>query len=332
MRAMVMHRFGQFNEFELVNIDKPKIKPGEVLIKVSATSVNPLDYKIRSGVLSDLVTQFPIVLHGDVAGVVAEVAHDVQTFKKGDEVYGCVGGFLNMQGALAEYVAADANLISLKPKKLDMYSSAALPLVAETAWEGLINKANIKAGQTVLVHGGTGGVGHVAIQLAKVYGAKVFATVSDNNKAQIALNLGADIVINYKTESVHDYIYKYTNNNGFDIVFDTIGFDNLNKSIDAVAENGAVITIMPHGLYDLTNLFLKNANLYTVFQPLPLINQKNRSEYNKILTEIANLVDSNHLKALIDPKIFSLEDVGHAHNYLEQGKAIGKVIIKVDHN
>lgn len=330
MQAMVIHNFGKSNEFELTTLTKPKVKPGEVLIKVKATSVNPLDYKLRQGVLPDLITKFPIILHGDVAGIVEEVAADVKTFKPGDEVYGCIGGFLEMQGALAEYATADADLISLKPQKMDMKSSAALPLVAETAWEGLVNKARVKAGQTVLVHGGTGGVGHIAIQIAKTLGAKVFATVSDDNKAKLALDLGADAVINYKSESVVDYVSKHTNNTGFDVVFDTIGLENLNAAIEAVAASGSVITIMPHGSYDLTNLFLKNANLHTVFQPLPLITGKNRSSYSALLSEVAQLVDSNKLKVLVDPQTFTLENAGQAHDYLESGKAVGKVVIMVD--
>lgn len=326
MKAILINQFGKSCEFERTEVSVPSLKSGEVLIKVCATSVNPLDYKIRSGALPDLVPSFPMILHGDVAGVVTSIGEDVTIFKPGDEVYGCIGGLLNMPGALAEYVAADQKLISLKPKSLDMRAAAALPLVAETAWQAL-DRANLKANQTILVHGGTGGVGHIAVQLAKLRGAKVFATVSSQDNAKIALELGADITINYKDESVADYVNKYTNNRGFDVVIDTVGIDNLNKSIEAVAINGSVVTIMPYGEYNLDKLFLKNASLNCVFQPLPLITGQNRDYYNQILTKVAEHVDKSELKPLIDQQKFSFDDVGEAHDYLESGKATGKVVI-----
>lgn len=327
MKAMLINQFGKSCEFEQTEVPVPSLKAGEVLIKVCATSVNPLDYKLRSGAIPDLVPNFPMILHGDVAGIVESIADDVKNFKPGDEVYGCVGGLLNMPGALAEYVAADQNLISLKPKTLDMRSAAALPLVAETAWQAL-DRANLKSNQTILVHGGTGGVGHVVVQLAKLRGAKVFTTVSNQDNAELVLGLGADIAINYKDLSVADYVNQYTDGQGFDVVIDTVGSDNLNKSIEAVAANGNVITIMPYGEYNLDNLFLKNASLHCVFQPLPLITGQNRNYYNQILTKVAEHVDSGDLKPLVDQHKFSFTEACDAHDYLESGKAVGKVVIE----
>lgn len=326
MKAMIINQFGKSCEFEQTEVPVPSLKSGEVLIKVCATSVNPLDYKLRCGAIPDLIPNFPMILHGDVAGIVESIGEDVKKFKPGDEVYGCVGGLLNMPGALAEYVAADQNLISHKPKSLDMRAAAALPLVSETAWQAL-DRANVKSNQTILVHGGTGGVGHVAVQLAKLRGAKVYTTVSSQNNAELILELGADVAINYKEEPVADYVNKYTNNKGFDVVIDTIGHDNLNKSIEAVATNGCVVTIMPYGEYSLDKIFLKNVSLHCVFQPLPLITGQNRNYYNQILTKVAEYVDKGDLKPLVDQQVFSFDKIGDAHDYLESGKATGKVVI-----
>lgn len=327
MKAMLINQFGKSCEFEQTEVPVPALKSGEVLIKVCATSVNPLDYKLRSGVISDLIPNFPMILHGDMAGIVESIGDNVINFKPGDEVYGCIGGLLNMPGALAEYVAADQNLISIKPRSIDMRSAAALPLVAETAWQAL-DRVDLKPNQNILVHGGTGGVGHIAVQLAKLRGAKVFTTVSNQANAELVSELGADIVINYRDLSVADYVNKYTNGQGFDVVIDTVGCDNLNKSMEAVAANGHIVTIMPYGDYNLDNLFLKNASLHCVFQPLPLISGQNRNYYNQVLSKIAEQVDKGNLKPLVDPQKFSFNEVGEAHDYLESGKATGKVVIE----
>ncbi len=178
MKAMALTQFGDRGVFKLLDMPVPPVVAGHVLIKVMATSVNPLDCKLRSGAYAHLVTAFPAILQGDVAGIIEEVGEGVTQFAVGDEVYGCVGGLLEMPGALAEYVLADAQLIGHKPKTLSFRAAAALPLVCETAWEALIDSANIKQDQTILIHGGTGGVGHIASQLAKYKGAKVFVTCS----------------------------------------------------------------------------------------------------------------------------------------------------------
>lgn len=327
MKTIAIYKFGTSSEFELIDLPTPTIKSNEVLIKVHATSVNPLDIKLRNGMLPSLITNFPQILHGDVAGMIESVGKEVSSFKVGDEVYGCVGGFLDMQGVLAEYVAADQALISHKPKSVSMNTAAALPLIAETAWHALVERAQIKPGQKVLIHGGTGGVGHFAIQLAKLYDTTVYTTVSNDFKAALATQLGADVVINYKNSSVQEYVAKHTNGHGFDLVFDTVGGENLVSSLAAVQAGGHVITIAPHGQYDLTPLFLNNATLQCIMQPLPLITKMGRSHYQEILTKVANLVDQGKLSALVDEKIFTFDQVAQAHDHLEQGLAIGKVVV-----
>lgn len=195
MKAWVIEQFGNPDVFKEVNLPVPEVPTNHVLIHVAATSVNPVDYKIRQGAVKEIAPDFPAILHGDVAGVVESVGEGVYGFKVGDEVYACAGGIKGMGGALAEFMLADARLVAKKPQSLGMRQAAALPLVSITAWEGLRDRLQLQVGQTVLVHGGTGGVGHVGVQLAKLAGAKVFATVSSDEKAQIVKTLGADAAI-----------------------------------------------------------------------------------------------------------------------------------------
>lgn len=327
MKSMVINKFGDVNVFEEITLPMPSVKPGHVLIKVIATSVNPLDYKLRNGFFPDLIKSFPATLHGDVAGVIEQIGEGVSDFSIGDEIYGCVGGLLDMGGALAEYIVADANLIAHKPKTLSLIESAALPLVSLTAWEGLITYANVQKDQTVLIHGGTGGVGHIAIQLAKWLGAKVFATSSSTEKLDISKQLGADFTINYKNTNVKSYVTEYTHDAGFDVIFDTVGGENLTECFYAASLFGTVICILAAGNYDLTPAFLKGLTIHTIMQPLPLITGVKRAHYRKILTKISELVDAGVIQPLIDEKIFTIDQVGAAHTYLENGNAIGKIVL-----
>lgn len=330
MKAMAIHGFGGTDQFEEITIPSTEPRDGEVLIKVAASSVNPLDYKLRAGTMPDLINNFPMVLHGDVSGVIEKTGNGVDDFSVGDEVYGCVGGLLNLQGALAEYVVTDANLINKKPKTLSLLEAAALPLVSETVWEALVNKTQVQKGARVLIHGGTGGVGHFAIMLAKYLGAKVYATVSSNEKSEIAKKLGADYTINYKEQDVQEYVNEFTDGNGFEIVFDTVGQDNLEKSIQSVAANGDVISILGAGEHDLTNLFFKSANLHMVLQPLPLITGQRRADYKELLGKVAEVIDREGFKPLLDKNKFTFSNVAAAHEHLESGLAIGKVVLEND--
>ncbi len=327
MKSMVITEFGSADNFIEMTLPIPNLIPGHVLIKVLATSVNPLDYKLRKGRYPDLIQSFPAVLQGDVAGVIEAVGEGVEGFVVGDAVYGCVGGFLGMGGGLSEYVLADADLIAHKPKRLSFAEAAALPLVALTAWEGLITQADVKSNQTVLIHGATGGVGHVAIQLAKWLGAKVYATCSSEKKMVLAQQLGADEAINYQEEPVTAYVERCTSKLGFDVIFDTVGGDNLNKCFAAAAALGKIVTVQAAATYDLTPAFLKGLSIHTIFQPLPLITGKNRKHYGFILKNVTKLVDEGIIHPLVDAKQFSIQDVAQAHTYFEQGQAIGKVVL-----
>ncbi len=228
-------------------------------------------------------------------------------------------------------MVADAALVAHKPESLTMGSAAALPLVGITAWESLIDRAKISSHrQKVLVHGGTGGVGHMGVQLAKWIGCKVYTTVSSPQKAELALDLGADVAINYRARSVADYVQEYTNGRGFDVVFDTVGGEHLLKSFEAAAYGGVVSCISTRKSVDLSLMHAKGLTLHVIFMLLPLLHNKGRKRHGKILKRIAALVDAGQVRPLLDRLSFSFATVQTAHNYLASGKAIGKVVLRQD--
>ncbi|WP_102347614.1 zinc-dependent alcohol dehydrogenase family protein [Bacillus sp. Marseille-P3661] len=327
MKAQVIEKFGEPTVFELADIPKPTVIPGHVLIHVKATSVNPVDTKIRSGAVQAVAPEFPAVLHGDVAGVVVEVGEGVTAFQVGDEVYGCAGGFKGTGGALAEYMLADAILLDHKPKNLSMEEAAALPLVTITAWEALYNRARVQKGQTVLVHAAAGGVGHIAIQLAKLAGAKVYTTASSDEKIGIGIGFGVDVGINYKRQSVAEYVAEYTGGKGFDVVFDTVGGENLDRSFEAAAIGGTVVGIAARSTHDLSPLHAKGLSLHITFMLLKILNKEQRKDHNVILRQITKLVEEGKLRPLIDPHPFTFDQVSDAHTLLETNQAIGKVVL-----
>jgi len=328
MKAHVIYAFGEPNEFRTIDIPRASIGEGEVRVKVRASSVNAVDWKIRRGIAAVLAPDFPAVLHGDVAGVVEEVGIGVRQFKPGDEVYGCAGGVKGLGGALAEYMSADAKLLAHKPASLSMREAATLPLVSITAWEGLIERAAVKPGQRVLVHAGAGGVGHIAVQLAKWAGAEVYSTVSSTEKMEVVRRLGADAAINYKDQTVSDYVQQYTDGKGFDIVFDTVGGENLDASFQAAAVNGAVVSISTHSTHDLSLLHQKGLSLHVVFMLIPMLHNQSREKHGRILRNIADLVDAGKIRPLLDKQGYSFEEASLAHRRLESGEAIGKVALE----
>ncbi|WP_035830048.1 zinc-dependent alcohol dehydrogenase family protein [Crocosphaera watsonii] len=330
MKAQVIHEFGPPNVFETSDIPKPKpedIPANHVLIRVAATSVNPVDSKIRSGMVPGIAPALPAILHGDVAGVVEAVGEGVTKFQPGDQVFGCAGGVKGLNGALAEYMVADADLLALKPQSISMTQAAALPLVGITSYEAFIDRAQIRSGQRVLIHAATGGVGHIAIQLAKAKGAKVFATASNPQKLAIAQELGADVAINYRETTVSEYVDQYTNGQGFDVVFDTVGGHNLDKSFEAAALNGTVVSISTRSTHDLSLLHSKGLTLHVVFMLIPLLHNIHRAKYGEILSKLAQLVDQGKIRPLIDPQSFTFSEVAQAHQHLESGQAIGKIVL-----
>lgn len=328
MKAMILNEYGEKAEFQLAELPRPAAKPGHVVVHVAATSVNTVDTMIRQmGKDLPLSPDLPAVLGMDFAGMVEAVGEGVTGFTPGDEVYGCAGGLADLQGSLAEYMLADARLIAHKPKRLSMREAAALPLVGITAFEGL-QRAGIRAGQKILVHGGAGGVGHVAVQLAGYFDADVYATVSGEKQMEIVEKYGAT-PINYKIEKVADYVAKHTGGAGFDVVFDSVGGVNMTNSFEAAALNGQVVSTVALLELDLTPMHFKGLSLHVVFMLIPMLHNHKREEHGAILAKLAEIADAGVLKPLLDETSFGLEAVGKAHDRLTSGQAIGKVVIDI---
>lgn len=327
MKVMMINQYGENAKFEVTELEKPTVKSGHVLVKIAASSVNTIDTMIRRmGKDLPLSPDLSAILGMDFAGTVEAVGDGVEGFSVGDEVYGCAGGCADLPGTLAEYIAADSKLVAHKPKNLSMREAASLPLVAITAYEGLI-RAGAKKGQKVLIHGGSGGVGHIAVQLAKHFGAEVYATEGDKKRLALVEELGAT-AINYKTETVEEYVGKHTDGAGFDVVFDTVGGANLNNSFEAAALNGQVATTVSLLELDLSIVHFKGLSLHVVFMLIPMLHNFKRAAHAEILRNVALIAEAGALKPLLDERQFSLEEVGQAHAHLESGQAIGKVVVE----
>lgn len=328
MKAMIINAYGDSDVFEAAELETPQVKAGHILVNIAATSVNTVDTMIRQlGEELPLSPPAPAVLGMDFAGTVAAVGVGVSKFVVGDEVYGCAGGLADLQGALAEYMLADEKLVAHKPKSMSMREAAALPLVGITAYEGLL-RAGVSQGQKVLVHGGAGGVGHVALQLAKYFGGDVYSTGSSDKQFALIEQLGAT-AINYRTQTVADYVTQYTDGSGFDVVFDSVGGANLANSFEAAALNAQVATTVSMVEMDLTAAHFKGLSLHVVFMLIPMLHNHKREQHQEILTKLAEIVDAGKLKAVVDEQSFTLEQVGKAHDHLSSGQAMGKVVVTI---
>ncbi|SHN36211.1 zinc-dependent alcohol dehydrogenase family protein [Chitinophaga sp. CF418] len=326
MKAMVLENFG--DAFKLKELPVPTLAKGQVLVKIIASGINPLDTKIKRGEGKHAKQQVPAILGLDLAGIVVSTGEGVTSFQPGDEVYGMAGGIGGRQGTLAEYAAVDADLLALKPANLSMQEAAALPLVFITAWEGLVDRANVKTGQRVLIHGGAGGIGHVAIQLARSFGASVFATGSSRSLPLIE-SLGAT-PIDYNSLSVKDYVEKYTGGEGFDIVFDTVGGETLDKSFEAVRNyTGHVVSALGWGSHSLAPLSFKGATYSGIFTLLPMLTGKGMKHHGDILREAAALAEKGQLKPLLDKRILSLEEAEIGFKAIESGAVTGKLVVNI---
>ncbi|WP_345535599.1 zinc-dependent alcohol dehydrogenase family protein [Variovorax defluvii] len=314
--------------FKLVDRPVPDVAAGRVLVRIVASGVNPLDTKIRAGVAAHAKQPLPAILGMDLAGVVAKVGEGVTRFKVGDEVYGLVGGVGGLQGTLAGYASVDEELLAHKPQRLSMREAAALPLVTITAWEGLIDRARTRAGDKVLVHGGAGGVGSAAIQIARAYGADVFTTVTPEQFA-VVKSLGAT-PIDYTSSTPADYVLAHTADEGFDVVYDTVGGPTLDASFQVVRRyTGHVVSALGWGTHALAPLSFRGATYSGVFTLLPMLTGKGRTHHAEILTQVAQLVDAGQLRPLVDSQRFTLDQAGDAHARATSGQAVGKVVVDV---
>lgn len=326
MRALMVHQVGGI--FETVRIPRPTPKMGEVLVRIHASGVNPLDSKIRAGAAAHARHPLPGILGMDLAGTVEAVGDGVSKFAVGDEVYGLTGGVAGLQGSLAEYAAVDADLLARKPSNLSMRETAALPLVVITAWEGLVDRAQTKAGQKVLVHGGAGGVGHVAVQIARALGASVFATGMPA-QADVIRAFGAT-PIDFTSTTVDDYIAEHTAGEGFDVVYDTVGGATLDASFGAARTYGGhVVSCLGWGTHKLAPLSFRAATYSGVFTLLPMLTGRGRANHGEILRQAARMVESGLLRPLMDARRFDLDSAMEAHTEVEAGRARGKVVVEI---
>ncbi|WP_460118463.1 zinc-dependent alcohol dehydrogenase family protein [Pseudomonas sp. H3_G09] len=319
MKAMILKSFGGPESFELNDVPKPVPQAGQVLVRVHATSINPLDYQVRRGDYPDLVP-LPAITGHDVSGVVEAIGPGVSAFAPGDEVW-YTPQIFDGQGSYAEYHVASENIIARKPASLSHLEAASLSLVGGTVWEALTVRAVLRVGESILIHGGAGGVGHVAIQVAKAMGARVFTTVREAN-AEFVRSLGADVVIDYTQEDYVEAIMRETAGHGVDVVFDTIGGDTLSRSADALAQLGRVVSIVDIAQpQNLVQAWGKNASYHFVFT------RQNRGK----LDELSALVERGQLRPHVGA-VYSLADIPLAHARLESGNngLLGKIAIAVE--
>lgn len=324
MKAAVLESHG--TSPRVTHVPRPQPGRGEVLIRIAASGINPLDIKILDGAAAHARHAPPMILGLDMAGTVEAIGTSVTCFRSGDEVYGMTGGVGGHQGSLAEFAAVDADLLALKPVNLSMREAAALPLVFTTAWEGLVDRAAVAAGQNVLVHGG-GGVGHMVIQIARAFGAEVFATDSERKHADIE-QLGATF-IDYHVEPVEDYVNRYTGGTGFDLVFDTVGGVTLDAAFQAVRRFGHVVSSLGWGTHSLAPLSFRAATYSGVFTLLPLLTGEGRSHHGDILRQATRLVEGGKVLPRLDARRFTLEDIGDAYKAFKEGSTQGKLVVDI---
>jgi NADPH:quinone reductase len=325
MHALVLNRYN--GPLELSEVPRPKPLAGQVLVRIAASGLNPLDTKIRSGSAEHAKHPVPLVLGIDLAGVIEEIGLGVTAFKVSDEVYGMTGGVGGIQGSLAEYAAVDADLLALKPSNLTMVEAAALPLAFITSYSGIVDRAHLKRGQTVLVQGGGGGVGHVSVQLALALGGVVWATASEHDRGFIS-DLGAT-PIDYRTQTVEEYVESCTQGDGFDVVVDTVGGATLDASFAAVKHFGHVVSALGWGTHALAPLSFREATYSGVFTLYPLLIGKHRSHHGEILREATRLAEAGQLVPRTDPRRFDLSSAELAYDALTNGTAAGKLVVEI---
>lgn len=328
MKAILMTETGSVNHLHLVTIDEPEItQPTEVKIRIKAASINPIDTKIRRNG-SFYQHPLPIILGCDGAGEIISIGDAVTEFNIGDEVWFCNGGLGKEQGNYAEYTVIDSRWLALKPKNITFPEAAATPLTLITAWNALFEKGRLQQGETVLIHAGAGGVGHIAIQLAKIKGATVITTVSSEEKARFCKALGADHTIIYSSCHVPDEVHRLTNNKGADLIIDTVGAEVFKQSISSAAYFGRLITLLDPGEQSLAEARMKNLLIGFELMLTPLLKQLNnaRDKHVEILKNCTQWIEQGVLNSHISNTL-TLDQVASGHEQIEQGHTTGKIII-----
>ncbi len=330
MQAMLMTEVGAAATLQLQEIAEPEILlPTQVKVKLYAAGVNPIDTKIRGGGLLQN-GGLPAVLGCDGAGEVMAVGDQVKRFKIGDRVWFCHGGMGGDQGNYAQYNVIDQRWLAKMPELVTYTDAAAGPLVLITAWGGLYDRGGLQAGQTVLIHAGAGGVGHVAIQLAKLKGARVITTVSSEAKAKFVKKLGADEVINYRLENFVERVNQLTDGQGADLVFDTVSPEVFTASIEATAHFGSIVTLLDPGNFNIQEARMRNLKIGFELMLTPMLRSldKARDKHIEILEQCAQWIDSDELKLEVS-EVLPLQEVAKAHEIIEQGHSIGKIVLTV---
>jgi NADPH:quinone reductase len=329
MQAIMMRETGGPEVLTLETVPDPEIASStQIKVEIKAAGINPVDTKLRrQGVL--LPDGLPAILGCDGAGVVVETGNSANAFREGDEVWFCRGGLGGMQGNYAEFTVLDESFCCRKPASLDFEHAAAAPLVLITAWEALFGRARLSEGQTLLVHAGAGGVGHVAIQLAKQVGARVLTTVSSPEKAEFVRGLGADLVINYRSSDFVDEVLEYTQGAGADVVFDTVGPEVFRQSIQATAHYGDLVTLLDPGP-EMDWKEARNRNLRVSFTLMltPMLRDLPQAKADQvaILSNCAAFIDSGSIKISLS-KSLPLSQAVEAHRMIEQGHTQGKIVL-----
>jgi NADPH2:quinone reductase len=324
MKVMQAMRYGGPEVLEAGEAPMPQPGEYDLLVEVKACGLNPVDTKIRRGYIAP-DRPCPLVLGFDVSGVVAGFGSSVDGFKVGDEVYASPN--LMRPGANAQFVCVDSRTAVPKPRTLDHVHAAAMPLALLTAWEALYDRCRIRAGQTVLIHAGGGGVGHLAIQLAKLRGCRVLTTASSVESIALAERCGADVIINHKSQDVLARVKELTHNVGCPVVFDTVGDKVFDLSLQCVALNGQVVTILGSDSSRVApELFRKNATLHYEFMGVPTIHNVNPEHQGDILRQAGALVDDGKLKPHVS-RVFKLSELVEAHQAQESGRTVGKMVL-----
>lgn len=324
MKAIAAKAFGPPEVLAPVEMEVPPLEPCGVRIATRATSVNPIDTKIRSGAVPALVDRFPWVPGFDVAGVLDAVCPGMPGLEPGMRVLAFA------KGAAAEYALADARLTVPIPEGVSDAVAGCLPVVGLTAWDAVVNRARIAPGDTILVHGGCGGVGHLAVQLAAARGGRVFATVSTEAKAETVRGLGAEAAILYPETRVEGYVDQYTGGEGFRTVIDTVGGANLANSFAALSPFGTVVTIAARATVDLSPLHAKGARFEAVFVLLNRLCNRDVARQGDELRKLVDLVASGRLRVLCDPRPLGIEQLPLAHSRIDSGDLLGKLPIRCD--
>ena len=304
MKAIRIHQYGGPEVLAEVEMQRPVPGQGEVLIKVQAASVNPIDWKLRAGHMKEVFPlTFPATLGWDVSGTVEEIGDNVTRFKRGDEVYALVEG-----GGYAEYTTARENVVAAKPGRLDHVQAAAVPVAGLTAWQALFEVAQLHAGQKVLIHAAAGGVGNFAVQFAKAKGANVVGTASARNQALLR-ELGVDQAVDYQKARFEDVV------SGVDVVLDTIGGDTQERSFKVLKKGGVLVSIVQPPSQELAGKYGVRAVFYGAHAS------------SAGLAEIAKLIDSGKVKTVVET-VLPLAEVRRAHELIESGHVRGKIVLK----